>query len=217
MIVAFSTTKKRFWNVIILPKRQGSSFDMGNQLALIDVLDENGNPTGDAKTKREIHERGFWHNAAHVWIYNSKCEILLQLRAKDKDSYPGLWDISVAGHTDSGETPIQSAVREIKEEIGLNLEFGKLEPEGTYIISQSIEGTLWQDNEIGNVFFYKYNGSIDDLSMPDGEVEKLEFISIDRFEKEVNDVELRKKYVPYQPLGEYYSWVISRIAILCRQ
>ncbi|MCX6728871.1 MAG: NUDIX domain-containing protein [Candidatus Saccharibacteria bacterium] len=190
---------------------------MGNQQALIDIVDENGNPTGYAKTKREIHEQGFWHNAAHVWIYNSHCEILMQLRSKDKDSYPGLWDISVAGHTESGETPIQSAVREMKEEIGLNPEYGKLEPEGIYIISQPIEGTLWQDNEIGNVFFYKFNGSVDDLSMPDGEVEKLEFVPIDRFEKEVNDVELRKKYVPYQPLSEYYSWVISRIAVLCKK
>jgi isopentenyldiphosphate isomerase len=184
---------------------------MGNQLALINVLDENGIPTGEVKTKREIHEQGLWHNAAHVWIYNSHGEVLLQLRAKDKDSYPGLWDISVAGHTDSGETPIQSAVREMKEEIGLHLDFGKLEPDGVYIISQPIEGTTWQDNEIGHVFFYQYNGSVDDLTMPDGEVEKLEFIPVDKFESEVNDPELRKKYVPYRPLGEYYSWVAQRI------
>jgi len=191
--------------------KQGDIFNMGNQMSLINVLDENGNPTGEVKTKREIHELGLWHNAAHVWIYNSHSEILMQLRSKDKDSYPGLWDISVAGHTDSGETPIQSAVREMKEEIGLNPEFGKLEPDGKYIISQPIEGTLWQDNEIGYVYFYKYKGSIDDLSMPDGEVEKLMFIPIDVLEKEVNDPVLRKKYVPYQPLGEYYSWVAQKV------
>ena len=184
---------------------------MGNQLALINVLDENGIPTGELKTKKEIHELGLWHNAAHVWIYNSNGEILMQLRAKDKDIYPGFWDISVAGHTDSGETPIQSAVREMKEEIGLNPEFGKLEPNGTYIISQLIEGTNWQDNEIGHVFFYGFNGDVDDLSMPDGEVEKLKFIPIDQFKKEVNDTEMCKKYVPYLPQGKYYSWVVKQI------
>ncbi len=184
---------------------------MGNQTALINVLDENGIPTGEVKTKREIHEQGLWHNAAHVWIYNSKGQILMQLRAKDKDSYPGLWDISVSGHTDSGETPIQSAVREMKEEIGLNPEFGKLEPDGTYIISQPILGTNMQDNEIGHVFFYRYKGDADELSMPDGEVENLEFVPIDIFEKEVNDPEISKKYVPYQPPGEYYNWVIKRV------
>jgi isopentenyl-diphosphate delta-isomerase len=184
---------------------------MGNQLALINVLDANGIPTGEVKTKQEIHEQGLWHNAAHIWIYNSRGEILMQLRAKDKDSYPGLWDISVSGHTDSGETPIQSAVREMKEEIGLNPEFGKLEPDGTYIISQPIEGTLWQDNEIGHVFFYKFIGNVEDLSMPDGEVEKLEFVPLDLFQKEVNDPVTRIKYVPYQPLGEYYNWIADKV------
>jgi isopentenyldiphosphate isomerase len=186
-------------------------FDMGNQLALIEVLDERGNPTGAMKTKREIHEQGLWHNAAHVCIYNLQGEILIQLRAGNKDSYPGLWDVSVAGHTDAGETTIESAVREIGEEIGLvvkpeNLEFG-----GIYKISQPIDGTNWQDNEIGYIYFYKFNGHIDDMSMLDGEVDKLELIPIKQFEREMNDVELSKKYVPYQPSGEYYRLVIEMV------
>lgn len=192
-------------------KKQKGFCNMGNQMALIDVLDENGDPTGDTKIKREIHEQGLWHNAAHIWIYNSKSEILLQLRAKDKDCFPGFWDISVAGHTDSGETPIQSAVREMKEETGLDTRFEEFEFGGIRKFSQPIEGTNWYENEIGYIYFYKYDGSVDDLSMPDGEVEKLEFIPIDRFELEVNDPEMRKKYVPYQPLGEYYRWIVERV------
>lgn len=184
---------------------------MGNYMALIDVLDENGNPTGEAKTKQEIHEQGLWHNAAHIWIYNSNGEILMQLRAKNKDSYPGLWDISVAGHTDSGETPIESAVREMKEEIGLDVQLEQLEFDGIIKISQPIKDIGWHDNEIGYVYFYKFDGSVNDLSMPDMEVEKLEFISIDRFKKEVNDPEMYKKYVPYLPLGEYYNRVAERV------
>lgn len=190
---------------------QKGFFDMGNQMALIDVLDEDGNFTGDAKTKREIHKQRLWHKAAHVWIYNSKGEILLQLRAKDKDCFPGLWDISVAGHTDSGETPIESAVREVKEEIGLDITPKQLEFGGIRKFSQAIDGTNWYENEIGYIYFYKFDGNVNDLSMPDGEVEKVDFIPIDRFDKDVNDVELRKKFVPYQPLGEYYNWVVEKI------
>lgn len=191
--------------------KQGGFFNMGNQMALIDVLDENGNPTGESKTKAEIHEHGLWHNSSHIWIYNSNGEIMLQLRAKDKYSYPGLWDISAAGHTDSGETPIESAVREMKEEIGLDVTPEQLEFGGKRKFSQPIENTDWYENEFGYIYFYKYDGRVNDLSMPDGEVEKLEFISIDRFGSEVNDPEMRKKYVPYQPLGEYYNWVAQRI------
>ena len=180
-------------------------------MELIDVLDENGNPTGHAKTKSEIHEQGLWHMAAHVWIYNSKSEILLQLRAKDKDSHPGLWDISVAGHSKTGEKPIETAVREMKEEIGLDVHSEQLEFNGTYKISQPIKEIGWQDNEIGYIYFYKFDNDINLLSNPDGEVEKVEFISADKFEKEIMDQDTYKKYVPYIPHGDYYKMIINKV------
>lgn len=183
-------------------------------MALIDVLDKNGKPTGESKTKREIHKQGLWHNAAHIWIYNLKGEILLQLRSKDKDSYPGLWDISVAGHTDSGETPIESAVREMSEEIGLSINSDDLKPGGTVRISQPIKGIDWYDNEIGYIYFYKFDGDVSTLSMPDGEVEKLEFISIDKFENEINNPDTNNRYVPYIPIGEYYKMIMNNIRII---
>ena len=183
-------------------------------MILIDVLDKNGKPTGESKAKREIHEQGLWHNAAHVWIYNSNGEILLQLRAKDKDSYPGLWDISVAGHTDSGETPVESAVREMREEIGLFVNSGDLMPGGTVKISQPIADVGWYENERGYIYFYKFDGDINMLSMPDGEVEKLEFISVDKFESEINNPKTNKKYVTYIPNGEYYKMIINKIRMI---
>ena len=45
---------------------------------LFDVLDEQGNKTGKTENKKIIHEKGLWHSAVHIWIYNSKGEILLQ-------------------------------------------------------------------------------------------------------------------------------------------
>jgi isopentenyldiphosphate isomerase len=51
---------------------------------LIDIVDENNQPTGERKMKSLAHQDGSWHCSAHVWIYNSKGEILLQLRSKDK-------------------------------------------------------------------------------------------------------------------------------------
>jgi isopentenyldiphosphate isomerase len=97
------------------------------------------------------------------------------------------------------------------EEIGLHVTPEQLEFAEIKKFSQPIEYTDWYENEIGYIYFYKYDGNVGDLSMPDGEVEKLEFIPIDRFEKDINDIETSKKYVPYIPLGEYYSWVAKRI------
>ena len=87
---------------------------------LIDVTDEEGKVLGVTASKREVHIKGLWHQTADVWIYNSRGEILLQKRSDSKESYPGLLDVSAAGHVSAGETPIQTALRELKEELGIN-------------------------------------------------------------------------------------------------
>lgn len=48
---------------------------------LLDVLDEQGNPTGEIKSRRGIQKSGEWHKAAHVWIINSKGELLITRRS----------------------------------------------------------------------------------------------------------------------------------------
>jgi isopentenyldiphosphate isomerase len=177
-------------------------------MALIDVLNENGELTGEQKTKQEIHENGLWHAAAHVWIYNSRGEMLLQLRAKDKDSFPGLLDISAAGHIDAGETPEVAAAREVQEEIGLVVKPEQLHLIKKRTVQQPIPDAGWQNNEFDYVYLYRFDGSFGELSTPDGEVEKLEFMPVDKFEEEINNLETYKKYVPH---GDYYHLVIAKI------
>lgn len=88
---------------------------------LIDIVDENDVPTGIQKMKSLAHADGSWHRVAHIWIYNSKGEVLLQLRAPNKLLYPNKWDVSVAGHIGAGEDIIAGAQREIQEEIGVKI------------------------------------------------------------------------------------------------
>ena len=45
--------------------------------------------------------------------------MLLQRRSLNKDSYPGLWDISCGGHLTTGDDSLAAAVRELSEELGV--------------------------------------------------------------------------------------------------
>ena len=87
-----------------------------------DLRDEAGRVTGQVKARTLVHRDGDLHGTAHVWLARSGDagpELLLQLRSRDKDAYPGCWDISSAGHLPAGSEFLESALRELSEELGL--------------------------------------------------------------------------------------------------
>ena len=85
-----------------------------------DVVNERDEPVGRAR-RREVHARGLWHRAVHVLVFNAAGEVFLQQRSWTKDLSPGLWDSSCSGHVDAGEYYDPAAVRELGEELGLQL------------------------------------------------------------------------------------------------
>ena len=87
----------------------------------LDVVDENGQPTGTIIERAAAHREGVPHRTAHLWLVRklgNRIQILLQKRAMTK-SFPGCYDISSAGHIPAGQDYIPSAIRELKEELGL--------------------------------------------------------------------------------------------------
>ena len=89
---------------------------------LFDIVDENGNPTGETVSRSEAHAKGIRHRTAHIWVIRDnegKKEVLLQKRALNKDSFPGKYDTSSAGHIQAGDEPLESALRELSEELGI--------------------------------------------------------------------------------------------------
>jgi len=85
---------------------------------------------GKGADKESVYGQGLLHGASHVWIWRQTDkgpEVLLQQRAASKRTWPNMLDISAAGHIDLGETPEEAAIRETKEELGLDVTTRQLE------------------------------------------------------------------------------------------
>ncbi|WP_417291189.1 NUDIX hydrolase [Corallibacter sp.] len=145
---------------------------------LIDIVSENGKPTGKTALKSVIHREGHYHNTAHIWLYTNNHEILLAQRSFKKAICPGLWDVSVAGHVDAGETIKQAAIREIQEEISLNIKQEDLHQIGVFPCFQSYDNGII-DNEFHHTFIAKLEVSIEELKPQPNEVEALKLVPID--------------------------------------
>ena len=90
----------------------------------LDIVDEKGNPTGEVVERSVAHREGAPHRTSHLWLLRKKdgrVQILLQKRAAIK-SFPGCYDISSAGHIPAGDGFVESAIRELKEELGVTAE-----------------------------------------------------------------------------------------------
>lgn len=86
-----------------------------------DVLCENGEYAEKIETRDRCHKEGLWHKAVALFIINSKDQVLLQKRSKNKKMWPDMWDITAGGHVDSGEFGFEAVIREAKEELGIIL------------------------------------------------------------------------------------------------
>ena len=130
---------------------------------------------------------------------------MLQLRSKNKKICPSSWDISVAGHISAGEKPLTSALREIKEEINLeikekDLEFYRIKKYPAIVNKNII------NNEFAYIYLLKYDGTIESLKKQDEELDDLKFVSIEFLERNLG--ENSKEYVPH---GKYWFEMIKII------
>lgn len=122
---------------------------------LFDVVDETGAPTGESRGRKEVHALGLYHRAVHTWLWSpSTNEILLQLRAACKDSWPNRWDISSAGHLSAGQKALEAAVRELEEEIGVRLPAERFEYLFTHLekLASEQKGKPFINNEFNDVY-----------------------------------------------------------------
>lgn len=175
---------------------------------LIDILDSKGNFTGKTAMKSEAHKHGWFHNTVHIWFYTPNGKVLLQQRGRNKDTYPLLWDVSVAGHVGAGEEIETAALREVEEEIGLSIIKGKLQRLGVFKSVQKHTEQL-NDCEFHHTFLYELENPLEKLRKQDSEVEDLKLMPLLQFSEETWGMANLKKYVPHDI--DYYAAIIKGI------
>ena len=148
----------------------------------IDIFDANNNPTGEIKEKTQAHEDGNFHRTAHIWIMNDKKELLLQKRSATKKSHPNCWDISGAGHIRAEETAIEGAIRELKEELGVEVEEKDLQYIATIKTTKNPKNMEFQ-----YVYLLKYNNQVEEYIFEDNEVSEVKYVHFEELEKMVEE------------------------------
>jgi isopentenyldiphosphate isomerase len=175
----------------------------------VDILDKQGNRVGQSMLKSEAHELGLWHGAAHVWIYDSEGDVLLQLRSPKKIVRPNIWDVSVAGHIASGKTPIETSVEEAEEELGLLVRPDELKFIGNATIDDVMEPGHWNHRVYLWIYALKRDGlNLSELRLEEDETADVEWLPLGQLAKDLKNPNMAGRYSP-TPVSCYVA--ISQI------
>ena len=165
----------------------------------LDVYDENKKSLNISKLRDKVHKEGHFHKSVHVWIINSKNEILIQKRSSDRKVSPGFWTISASGHVESGQKDIETAKRETEEELGLKFNLEDFEYFKTYKKTKEYPKRNIKDNEFNPIFVVKKDIDTKKLNIDENEVEKVKLIHYKELRKLIKENKIkfrpdRKKY-----------------------
>ena len=183
----------------------------GKELELFDILNEDGSKTGAIKERKVAHREGALHGTVHIWIVRenekSGYDVLLQKRSNHKDSHPGCYDISSAGHISAGDEIMESALRELWEELGLSVQPEHLESFGTTHVKfeKTFYGKRFRDNEISSDFVYRQPVDIDKLNLQESEVSEVRWMDYEECRQKVAQGSMPNCINPeeFEKLGSY--------------
>ncbi|WNF23575.1 bifunctional NUDIX hydrolase family protein/GNAT family N-acetyltransferase [Mesobacillus jeotgali] len=152
-----------------------------------------------------IHERGQemkagdYHLVVHVWIVNDDGQFLIQRRQPWKIGFPNMWDCSAAGSAVMGDDSEQAAIREVKEEIGIDLEIEKGERIFTVRFSQGFD----------DIWLVRQNVAIEELQLQEEEVSEARWAS----EEEIKEMVENGEFIPFNYFDQLFEIIHSRISL----
>ncbi len=120
----------------------------------------------------------YWHRATHVWVVNDKNKILCQQRSLGKDVNPGKWQSFFGGHLKAGQSYIDSAVEELREELGIQIDPNQLR--ALHILRSE------PAKHFGQIYLLRWNGAIGKLNCDRKEIDDIRWMSVEEVESHID-------------------------------
>ncbi|WP_426571657.1 NUDIX domain-containing protein [Aquihabitans sp. McL0605] len=137
---------------------------------LVEVVDEAGTVL-DVVTRAEMRSRRLRHRCTYIVVVDRDEQLIVHQRALWKDVWPGRWDVAFGGVVGVGEDWGDAALRELREEAGVEAGL------------QEIGGGAYDDADVsllGRVYLARHDGP---FTFPDGEVLTADRIRLDDIEQ----------------------------------
>lgn len=169
-------------------------------MELLNVYNDNNEYMNIKKDRNEVHDNGLWHREILVIVVNEKNQVLLQKRSYKRRHLPGKWALC-AGHVISDDTEKATAVRELKEEIGLNVLQKDLKLIDIYKKGDPT------NKKFSYIYLHKTNKKIKDFKIQTNELTDIKYVPIKKLIKMILD---NDKHLAFGG-DEYHLQLFTRI------
>lgn len=151
---------------------------------MLDIVDDNDRKIS-VGPKSVVHSSGAWHRCSDVWIIDGS-RVLLQKRSDCKPIMPGRFDVSCGGHAAVNEIPIATALRELKEELGLDVPAGSLRllEKRKQILAEREKNLVCKS--VVSVFLLPISLDLKKLRFDKAEISDIRFFDLDELEYLLN-------------------------------
>lgn len=139
--------------------------------------------TNKTALRSDVLKKDEYRVIVHLCIFNDKNELLIQQRSYQKSSWAGRWDITCGGQVQSLENAGEAISREVREELGLDIDFTKIRPAISFHYYEGVD----------HVYIIRKNIDINKLKFNDSEVIKAKYAS----REEVLDLFHKDEFVFY--------------------
>lgn len=145
-------------------------------MEILDIYDKERHRTGKTYLRKDKIPEGGLRLIVHILVFNDRGELLIQQRA-DHKKMGGLWDITCGGACQAGEDSCEGAMRELEEELGIDIDFANLRP----ILTANF------DHGFDDFYILRKNIGVSDLILQKEEVKAARWASRDEvFEMHAN-------------------------------